>query len=90
MWPDMVNVAPMVARMAKLHDGREVDTRSEEWRAECEARRVLGMASKSARHAYLANVAKRRGEDARVALQALVMAVWRAEREQDEKSSLGY
>jgi hypothetical protein len=63
-----------------LHDGREVDSSSENWRAECEARYVLRLKSKQQRHAYLDSVAKRRGSAARDSLESLVMAVWKAGR----------
>lgn len=65
---------------ATLHDGRVVDTWSEEWRAECEARHVLNLPSKTQRNAYLATVERKRGQASRDALADLVMAIWRAGR----------
>lgn len=64
--------------LVTLHDGRVVDTWSEEWRAECEARAVLRMRSKDARYRWLDAVEKKRGRDARMELQRRVMAVWKA------------
>lgn len=85
MWPDLVNQAAHPRALVTLADGRQVDSGSEEWRAECEARRVLGMPTKAHRHAYLHAVAKRRGQEARDALEAAVLALWRAGRaEQDD------
>lgn len=65
--------------LVTLHDGRVVDTWSEDWRAECEARAVLRMPSKDHRYRWLDAVEKRRGRDARMELQRRVMAIWRAE-----------
>jgi len=59
-----------------LIDGREVDSWSELWRAECEARHVLAMPNIHLRRLYLADVAKRRGEVAGKQLADLVRAVW--------------
>lgn len=64
--------------LVTLHDGRVVDTWSEEWRAECEARAVLRMRSKGDRYAWLNAVENRRGKAARDALHARVLAIWRA------------
>jgi len=68
------------ARMEKAFDGREVCNYSDEWRDECEARHVLRLPTKSDRYGYLHRVQAKRGEAARHALAALVMAVWRAGR----------
>ena len=59
-----------------LIDGREVDSYSEAWRAECEARHILSMPNKFVRRNYLEQVAKRRGEKAGQQLADLVRAVW--------------
>lgn len=59
-----------------LIDGREVDSWSEAWRAECEARHVLAMPNIHLRRIYLADVTKRRGEVAGKALADLVRSVW--------------
>lgn len=50
-----------------LLDGREVDSASEEWRAECsqrheEAQRVAAMPNNEARRAHIATVRKNRGD----------------------------
>lgn len=59
-----------------LFDGREVDSASEDWRAECEARHVLSMPSVVARREYLAGIRQRRGPNAYEALADLVRALW--------------
>ena len=63
-------------KLCTLIDGLEVDSWSEPWRAECEARHILTMPSINARRLYLADVAKRRGELAGKQLADLVRAVW--------------
>lgn len=67
--------------LVTLHDGRQVDSWSEAWRAECEARHVLAMPNIHARRVYLADVAKKRGEVAGKALGDLVRKVWLKARE---------
>lgn len=64
-----------------LIDGRQVDSYSDDWRAECEARQVLAMPDIQARRTYLADISKRRGEVAGQALADLVRAVWTKNRE---------
>ncbi len=59
-----------------LIDGREVDSASEAWRAECEARHILSMRDIYSRREYLAAISKRRGEKAGNELADLVRAVW--------------
>lgn len=75
-----MNCGDLFRPPATLHDGRVVDTWSEEWRAECEARHVLNLPSKTQRHAYLATVERKRGKASRDALADRVMAIWRASR----------
>jgi len=59
-----------------LIDGTEVDSASEAWRAECEARHILSMRDIYSRREYLAAISKRRGDKAGNALADLVRAVW--------------
>ena len=59
-----------------LIDGAEVDSWSEAWRAECEARHVLSIPSVQARRDYLAGIQKRRGDVAYQRLADLVRSVW--------------
>lgn len=62
--------------LVTLIDGRQVDSYSEAWRAECEARHVLSIPNILARREYLAAISKRRGEKAGKELADLVRAVW--------------
>lgn len=62
--------------MVTLIDGRQVDSSSEPWRAECEARHILAMPNVQARRDYLAGIQKRRGQQAYEQLADLVRAVW--------------
>ena len=56
-----------------------VDTHSEAWRAECEARHVLTLMGRGKGPAadYLALVAKKRGEQAAEKLKQAVTKLWR-------------
>lgn len=63
-----------------LHDGRTVDSSSEDWRAECEARHVLNLPTRLARSTYLRRVRDRRGDAAAEALRELGLKIWKAQR----------
>jgi hypothetical protein len=71
-------------RQVMLHDGSYVGSWSEEWRAECEARGVLRMPTKMARQGYILRVRQKRGDAAANALEDRVMAIWKAQREQEQ------
>jgi hypothetical protein len=58
-----------------LHDGRQVDSSSEEWRHECEAIALLKMPL-TERKKHLQAVEGRRGIPARQQLQVTLMALW--------------
>jgi hypothetical protein len=62
-----------------LCDGREVDSASEEWRAECEARHLLNLATRADRLAYLERVRAKRGAAGRAELERIALALheWR-------------
>lgn len=79
-WPELVNVATSESREVTLFDGTVVDSASESWRAECEARHVLRLPSKQHRLDYLARVESKRGKASRDALEALGLALWRSMR----------
>jgi hypothetical protein len=66
----------MISTTVKFVDGTLVDSASEAWRSECEARFVLGMQPKSTRQDFLAAVEKRRGKSAADKLRADVLALW--------------
>jgi hypothetical protein len=63
-----------------LIDGREVDSTSEEWRHECEARYIANIPTREQRHDYLAIVTKRRGPEAGQALARLAQQIYTAQR----------
>lgn len=67
--------------VATLVDGRQVDSASEGWRHECEARYVAGLPNAEARRGYLSAVIKRRGEQAGTALEQLATHIYKAERQ---------
>lgn len=68
-----------------LHDGRVVDSSSDEWRLECESRAVLRLPAMGrsrglrTRRDYLDTIEKRRGIEARKALESRLLAVWEAQ-----------
>ena len=64
-------------RTVRLADGREVSNFSEEWRAECEAREVLGW-PKAKRLEHYAECAKKRGKAAAERLRANVVRLYHA------------
>lgn len=72
-----------------LLDGTVVDSGSEAWRLECEARHVLALPDKAARQHFLdgcrkfdgtfiKGILQRRGVEARDILKAKVMEVWQS------------
>lgn len=79
-WPVLVNVVAAEPRMVALHNGEQVDSASESWRAECEARALLRMPSRDRRIGYLVRVEKKRGEESRAALEALALEIWQGMR----------
>jgi hypothetical protein len=60
---------------ATLSDGREVDTASEDWRCECEAKAVLRLPF-NLRKTTLEDIERKRGKDARKALEARIVQIW--------------
>jgi hypothetical protein len=64
-----------------------VPSDSKEWLAECEARAVLSMHTKSDRYRYLNKVQERRGREARDRLHAGVLRLWRVKRSEGGLSS---
>lgn len=63
-----------------LIDGSRVDSASEAWRHECEARHIARLPTSEQRHDYIASVSKRRGPEAAHALQALATQIYTSER----------
>lgn len=64
--------------MVRLIDGREVDSASDEWRHECEARAIAARPMTAERREYLREVAATRGQAAADALLATMRALWEA------------
>lgn len=69
------------AREVTLHDGTVVSSYSEAWRAECEARAVVNMATLQQRRDYLAGVEKKRGPASAQELRRHVARLWEAIRQ---------
>lgn len=85
--PPSVNVSTWVPNIVKLHDGTEVTSDSEEWRAECEARWVIKLPDKGARRRFIwgepndkgvmsGGVAGRRGKQSAQKLEDKVRELW--------------
>lgn len=68
----------MTAATVTLLDGTEAPSGSEAWRHECEARAIAALPTLAARRAWLAAIAKRRGDPAADRLRATMRAVWSA------------
>lgn len=64
---------------ATLSDGTEVDTSSEAWRLECEAKAALRLDLNS-RRAYLEDIERKRGKAAHEQLKAAIVRIWTAGR----------
>lgn len=72
-----------------LLDGRQVDTWSNDWRAECLARKplvdhvlgLLGKSNRAARDAYYASIGKAHGPEQENRVREAVSRVWRLEGE---------
>lgn len=63
-----------------LIDGRQVDSASEAWRHECEARYVAELPDRAARQSYLQKVIDKRGAAAGQRLQALATTIFNVTR----------
>ena len=61
-----------------LVDGRGVDSASEEWRHECEARAIANLPTLAERRAWLEALEKRRGVEAVNRLRATMKQLWEA------------
>lgn len=63
-----------------LIDGSRVDSASEAWRHECEARHIARLPTRQQRQDYIASVSQRRGAEASHALQSLATQIYTSER----------
>jgi|LakMenE01Jun11ns_1017448.scaffolds.fasta_scaffold7646865_2 hypothetical protein len=61
-----------------LLDGREVDSTSEHWRHECEARAIAALPTLNERRTHLEAVEQRRGKDAADRLRVTMKLLWDA------------
>lgn len=61
-----------------LIDGSQVDSASDAWRHECEARAVADLRTLDERRAWLEAVEKRRGKPSADRLRATMKALWEA------------
>lgn len=68
----------MPRAMPRLVDGREVDSASEAWRHECEARWILKLPSLQQRREWLASLEPKRGKTEVQRLKQTMEALWRA------------
>lgn len=68
----------IAGRLVTLLDGRQVDSASEEWRHEAEARMVAARPTLDQRREYLDAVERRRGKASADALRATMSLLWQA------------
>ena len=61
---------------ARLPDGREVDTASEDWRHYCEAKAIAALPTLSERRAWLEAVEKRLGKASADRLRETMRQLW--------------
>jgi len=61
-----------------LHDRREVNRASEDWRHECEAIAIAKLQTLADRRAHLEWIEARRGKAAADRLRATMQALWKA------------
>lgn len=61
-----------------LHDGQEVERRSEAWRHECEARYILSLPTKAHRRRQLDRIREVRGPEAARRLERTMLAIWKS------------
>lgn len=62
--------------MVTLIDGRQVESDSEDWRHECEARYVAAMPMRQQRLDYVAAIERRRGAAEAERLRMTVRMIW--------------
>lgn len=65
---------------AQLIDGRMVDTSSEDWRHECEARAIMALHSTQMRREFLEAIERKRGKEAADKLRHTIGLMWEAAR----------
>lgn len=60
-----------------LIDDREVDSASEEWRHEAEARAIAALPALAQRRAWLDNIQSKRGKDEADRLRSTMVDLWK-------------
>lgn len=65
--------------LVRLLDGREVDSASEEWRHETEARAIAKLRTLAERRQCLEGIELKRGKEAADRLRATLKALWDAD-----------
>lgn len=68
----------MAGQMVTLIDGRHVDSASEEWRHESEARAIAALRTQADRRIWLEDIERKRGKAAAERLRATMKALWEA------------
>jgi hypothetical protein len=63
-------------------DDASVDTWSEEWRLECEARHVLSLKDKKSRTLYIGRIRLKRGNQAADQLEGAVYRAWKLSKQE--------
>ncbi len=76
--PPLINVCTWRPTPVTLLDGRQVLSDDPRWRFQCEAQHVLSLPSKNARKTLLSAIEAKRGAPARLALENMIMALWKA------------
>ena len=64
--------------MVKLIDGRQVDSASDEWRHETEARHIAALPTLADRRAWLETIEHKRGKEAADRLRQTMGEIWKA------------
>lgn len=64
-----------------LLDGRQVDSASEEWRHECEARYIAALPSLAQRREWIQALEHRRGKAEADRLRTTMKALWKAKKQ---------
>lgn len=64
--------------MVTLHDGRQVDSASEEWRHETEARHIARLPKLADRRAWLEVIERKRGKAEADRLRMTMGEIWKA------------
>ena len=68
----------IAGQFVTLLDGRQVDSDSEDWRHECEARAIAALRPLEARRAWLETLEHKRGKAEADRLRDTIKALWSA------------